>query len=311
MVHKHKYIFLKIVMRRLDVLDGSGYVFRAYYWFPELTDKDGHNVNAIYWFFRMLFKLWQRKPQEFVIAWDSPKKTKRKESYEWYKANRVKMPDDFKRQMRMIKDIVWELGIPFLEMPGYEADDIIATIVEQEIGTWSFEKWVCIVSSDKDLKQLLRDGVVQFDAMKVVESTVKSFTQEHWFTPTLLLDYLSLLWDASDNIPGVMGIGKKWAQQLVSTYGDLDSIYASLDAITGAMKQKLIDWKESAYLSRDLVTLMHVPDVPKETAQRSCDFDFEKMKAILVDKYWFASLDKMLVELKRQRQWWEQHSLFG
>ncbi len=297
-------------MRRLDVLDWSWYVFRAYYWFPELTDKDWHNVNAIYGFFRMLFKLWQRKPHEFVIAWDSPKRTIRKEKFEEYKANRVKMPDDFKWQMRMIKDIVDELNIPFLEMPWYEADDIIATIVEQEIGEWSFEKWVCIVSSDKDLKQLLRDWVVQFDAMKVLETNTKSFTQEHWFGPTLLLDYLSLLGDASDNIPWVMGIGKKWAQKLVSTYWNLDSIYAAIDEITWVTKQKLIDWKESAYLSKELVTLMHVPDIKAKHDEWSCNYDFEKMKSVLVDKYWFTSLEKILIDLKKQRQWWEQHSLF-
>lgn len=104
-------------MKKLYVLDGSGYVFRAYYGLPELHDADGHNVNAIFGFFRMLFKLWQEKPDYFVIAWDAPVKTVRKELDENYKANRTKMPDEFKRQMGMIKELVAQLAIPAEEIP--------------------------------------------------------------------------------------------------------------------------------------------------------------------------------------------------
>lgn len=299
-------------MSNLFVLDGSWYVFRAYYWLPELTDKDWHNVNAIFWFFRMLFRLWQKKPDSFVIARDSPKKTIRKEKNENYKANRVKMPDDFKRQMRMIKDLVEQLGIPALECPWYEADDIIWSIVEQKTQTYIPGTGVTIVSSDKDLKQLLREWVKQFDAMKNITTTEKMFIEEYWFKPIEMIDYLSLLWDASDNIPWVMGIGKKWAWQLVSTYGNLDAIYDNLDALSDSVRQKLENWKESAYSSREMVQLMDVPDVSVEGQEEGwkCDYDFDTMKSVLVDTYEFASLWKVIEELKKQWQWGEQLSLF-
>jgi len=288
-------------------------VFRAYYGFPELTDKDWHNVNAIYGFFRMLFKLRQKKPDSFMIARDSPKRTIRKDMDENYKANRVKMPDDFKWQMRMIKDLVEELWIPAMECPGYEADDIIGTIVEQKTENYIPGTWVTIVSSDKDLKQLLREWVKQFDAMKYATTDEKAFVEEYGFKPKEMVDYLSLLWDASDNIAGVMWIGKKWAWQLVSTYGSLDAIYENLEELSEGMRNKLIAWKESAYASKDMVLLMNVPDVNTWANEESwkCSYDFDTMKTILVDTYWFTSLWKIIDDLKKQWQWGEQLSLFG
>lgn len=303
------HLWYTYCMRKLELLDGSWYVFRAYYGFPPLSNEAGQNVNAVYGFFRMLFRLWKRRPDEFMIAWDSPKKTLRKEQFEDYKANRVSMPDEFKWQMRTIKDLVEQLWIHFLEVPWYEADDIIATVVEQEIGDGSFEKAITIVSSDKDLKQLLRDGVTQFDALKNIESTAWSFLEEHNFSPILLLDYLSLVGDASDNVPGVMWIGKKWAQKLIETYWSLDEIYASLDQIQWATKQKLIDGKDSAYLSKELITLMQVPALDM-SSDWSCSFDFELMHRVLVDEHKFTSLAPMIADLKKQRQWWQQYSLF-
>lgn len=296
-------------MRKLEVLDWSWYVFRAYYWFPDLTNEDGQNINAVYGFFRMLFTLWKRRPDEFVIAWDSPKKTKRKQYFADYKANRPKMPDDFKWQMQLIKQLVKELEIHHLEIPWYEADDIIATIVEHEIGEWCHHKSVTIVSSDKDLKQLLRDGVTQFDALKNIETTKEAFIQHHKFTPPQLRDYLSLVWDSSDNIPWVRGIGKKWAQKLIEQYGSIDNIYEHIDEIQGATQTKLKEGIDNAYLSRKLIDLMDVPDLQVED-NWTCAFDFERMEAILVDKYQFWSLQKMIDDLRKQRQWWQQYSLF-
>ncbi len=176
------YFFL--FMKTFVILDGSGYVFRAYYGLPELHDKDGHNVNAIFGFFRMLFKLWQRKPDYFAIAWDAPVKTVRKEMDETYKANRTKMPDEFKWQMGMIKELVGQLHIPAEEIPGYEADDIIGTLAWQ-VGHDTAQYPECavqIVSSDKDLKQLVRtDCVTMYDTMKYVTTTESSFRESYGF----------------------------------------------------------------------------------------------------------------------------------
>ncbi len=136
-----------------------------------------------------------------MIARDAPTRTARKEINEEYKSNRVSMPDEFQWQMTMIKELVAQLQIPSLEMPGFEADDIIATVAK------TYQKRndmnVKIVSSDKDLKQLITDGVVMFDAMKNITTDQKSFQQEYGFHPSSMLDYLTLVGDSSDNIKGV------------------------------------------------------------------------------------------------------------
>lgn len=295
--------------KQLYILDGSGYVFRAYYGMPPLTDREWRNVNAVYGFFRMLFKLWQRKPEKFIIAWDAKAKTKRKEQYEEYKANRTKMPDEFHYQMRLIKHLVEAIGISALEMPGYEADDIIGTLAQSEVQ--HEDVWVTIVSSDKDLKQLVTERVTMFDAMKDMTTTPKSFLLNNGYEAPLIVDYLSLVWDASDNISGVRWIGKKWASTLVQTYGDLDTIYANIDKIKGAIKQKLIDGKESAYHSKGLIKLMDVPEIHDMPIPWSVTFDFAKMQQVLVEEHGFTSLEKLIIGLKKQWQAGEQLGLFG
>ncbi|MDP2670408.1 MAG: hypothetical protein Q8O99_05825 [bacterium] len=160
------------------ILDGSGFVFRAYYALPELHDTEGRNTNAIFGFFRMLLKLLDHKPTYFVIARDSPVKTIRKEQFETYKANRVQMPDEFRRQMGRIHELVEEINIPAVKVGGYEADDLIGVLVQNSIGHVDD---TCIVSSDKDIKQLLQPGVHVYDPGKDVLCDVAQFQQEYGF----------------------------------------------------------------------------------------------------------------------------------
>lgn len=257
----------------------------------------------------MLFKLRQRKPEKFLIAWDARAKTKRKEQYEEYKANRTKMPNEFHYQMQLIKQLVEEIWISALEMPWYEADDIIGTLAQSEIQ--HEDVGVVIVSSDKDLKQLVTDRVMMFDAMKDIETTPDSFFHANWYEAPLIVDYLSLVGDASDNISGVRWIGKKWASELVKKYGGLNNIYAHIEEITGAIKQKLIDGKEAAYHSKWLIELMDVPEIHDMEIPWSVTFDFARMEEVLVKKHGFTSLQKLIDGLKKQRQGGEQLGLFG
>lgn len=295
-------------MRNFFILDGSWYLFRAYYALPELNDKDWNNVNAIYGFFRMMFKLLQKKPDNFVIAWDSPVKTIRHQQYENYKINRPPLPDNFKRQIWQIKEIVDKLKIPYIQMPWYEADDIIHCIVKN---CWAQLTTYTIVSSDKDLKQLLWPNVVFFDAMKNLIITKEDFILENWFDPVHILDYLSLVGDSSDNIPWVNWIWKKTAQDLVSKYGNLDNIYANIESITGAAKEKLITWKDIAYKSKDLITLYQVPGMEcVRLEEYKPNFDFDKFKQVLIEQYNFASMDKHIEELKKNYKGGQQASLF-
>lgn len=294
-------------MKQLYILDGSGYVFRAFYGLPALTNSDGQQVHAIYGFFRMLFKLWQRKPNYFCIAWDSPTQTIRKDTFEDYKANRIQQPDEFKRQMRMIKELVKELNIPFLEMPGYEADDIIASLICTQRPEFGYT----IVSSDKDLKQLVREDVVQYDAMKEKTTTVELFWDEYKFAPEHMIDYLSLVGDSADNIKWVPGIGPKSAADLVQKYQTIENIYAHIDEITGAVKEKLVQWKESALQSKHLIGLWQVPGMEGyKIDELHFEVDAKHFEEVLINQRKFASLQPFINELKKNQYSGQQASLF-
>lgn len=291
------------------ILDGSWFVFRAYYGLPALHDREGHNVNAIYGFFRMLLKLVEQKPKHFVIARDSPVKTIRKEQFVTYKANRTQMPDEFKWQMSMIHQITDELRIPALQVPGYEADDIIATLTLQSVGNVDE---VRIVSSDKDIKQLIQPWVVVYDPSKDVVTDESFFVQEFGFTPGQYLDYLSLIGDSADNVPGVSGIWPKTALTLIQTYGSLEAIYDHLDDISGSIAEKLRVGQLQGQESKHLISLMVVPDVEWKTmSQYVWTPDFAHISSVLVDTYHLHSLESLITSLKKQWQWGEQLSLFG
>lgn len=295
-------------MKKFFILDWSWYLFRAYYAVPELNDKNWNNINAVYGFFRMLFKLLQQKPDNFVIAWDSPTKTKRHEIFEQYKINRPILPDNFKWQIWLIKDIIGQIKIPYQQIPWYEADDIISCFVnncEQKDIIFT------IISSDKDLKQLLSDNVIFYDAMKNIIINVNSFIKENWFHPKNIIDYLSLVWDSSDNIPWVKWVWKVSAQQLILKYWNLKNLYNHLDDIATSLKQKLIAWQDIAFASYDLIKLYQIEHINKiEANDYKINLDFKLIKEILVDKYNFISIEKNINELKKELQKPSQDSLF-
>ncbi len=300
--------------KTFTILDGSWFVFRAYYGMPPLEDEQWRPVQAIFGFFRMLFKLMQQKPDYFAIARDSPQQTIRKEQFSEYKANRTKLPDEFKYQMWSIKKIVEECNIPFFEAPGYEADDIIGTLVNPNPVLSGAQGDLCykIVSSDKDLKQLITENITVYDGMKDEETNLERFRLEYDYEPLLIVDFLSLVWDASDNIKWVPGIGKKWAEKLVKQYGDLDNIYAHLDEITWSTKTKLEDWKTDAYNSKALIQLMAVPTLTKVDVENTkFSLDFSHMESVLVDKRKFSRLQKSIKELKKEVDGGKQLGLFG
>lgn len=295
-------------MKNFYILDGSWYLYRAYYALPDMINSEWRNVNAIYWFIRMVMKLFQDKPDYFTIAWDSPSKTIRHEKFEQYKANRPKIPDDFKDQINLTKILINELWISFVEQPWYEADDIIATLVNSH--KWSGSN-IRIVSADKDLKQLLQDNVVFFDPLKNLVIDQFSFEKEAGYKPINIVDYLSILWDASDNVPWVKWVWKKWADDLIRKYGDLDSIYANIDQIVWSIKQKLIDSKDLAYQSKELIKLYDVPWVADLSMDKfHTNLDCNKFKSILIDKYGFKSMEKGINDLKQLYKIWQQWTLF-
>ena len=298
-------------MKKFFIIDGSGFLYRAYYAFPEMLNEKWENYNVIFWFFRMMLKIFAEKPDYFVIARDAPTKTHRHEIYPEYKANRTKAPDDFKVQIPVIQDIVTKLKIPSLVMPWYEADDIIAACANNYKNNENIVSY--IYSSDKDLKQLLDkdNNVFIFDAMKWTKTTTKEFLQEYMFEPKYILDYLSLVWDGADNIKWVPGIGPKWASELIIKYQTIENVYDHINELSPWMQNKLIEWKESAFHSKKLIELEEVPELDNLNLEEfNLDIDFPDYKKVLIEEYWLKGINKTLDELKNKYYMPTQDSLF-
>ena len=296
-------------MKQLYLLDGSGFIFRAYHGLNELTDTQGRNINALYGFVRMLMKLLEQWPDYFIVCRDSPKPTFRKQEFDGYKAQRPSLDDNFKRQISQIKICIDQLHIPTRELAWYEADDLIASIIHQYQSD-SFLHFT-IVSGDKDLKQLISSQVTHYDQMKEVKTTPTQFVQEYWFEPHQLLDYLSLLGDNSDNIPGVHGIGEKTAKSLIRQYGNLDTIYQCINHISPILQTKLIAGKESAYQSQHLIRLYHAPEeMIQSLAHYQFKPNYDLMYKVLVRDYQMNSLQKAITALQKALLAPKQTSLF-
>lgn len=296
-------------MKRLAVIDGSGFMFRARYAFPPLLDREGKNMNVVYGFARMMLKLIQEEMDYFVIARDSPVKTKRHEAFEDYKGTRKKLEDEFKIQIPLVKQLIEELGIPSVIAPGYEADDIIGTIVRQF--ETQKELKIQVFSSDKDLKQLLKPNITVIDPLKNQETTLQDFEKEWNFQPPSIVDYLALIGDSADNIRGVPWIWPKKALDLIQKFGTIENIYQKLDQIHGELKNLLVQGKEDAYFSKQLIELMQVPELdlrPLEDYRLS--LDLEKWEKKLIGERAFPAFKKFFDEWKKKKSQPQQLGLF-
>lgn len=244
---------------KIYVIDGYSFVFRAYHSMPPLTNQLGQPVGAVYGFTSMLFKIiTDFKPTHAVVTFDSGGKTFRHELYKEYKAHRPEVPEDLITQFPLVRQAVEAMNLHTLEKQGFEADDLIATIVNKS----DQSDEVVIVSSDKDLMQLICERVKMYDSMKDKFITKNQVFEKFGVGPEKVLDLLALVGDSSDNIPGVPGIGPKTAAELLNSYGDLEGIYAHLDNIKQAKrKETLENNKNAAFLSRSLVTLDHNVDL--------------------------------------------------
>ena len=241
------------------LVDGSGYIFRAYHALPPLNRKsDGLQVNAVLGFCNMLWKLLRdmkegERPTHLAVVFDKSEQTFRTEFYPEYKANRSAPPDDLIPQFGLIREAVHAFDIPCLEQGGFEADDLIATYVREacELGATA-----TIVSSDKDLMQLVNDCVVMYDTMKDKKIGIPEVIEKFGVPPDKVIEVQSLIGDSTDNVPGVPGIGVKTAAQLIGEYGDLETLLARAGEIKQEKRrQSLIDNADKARLSKRLVTL--------------------------------------------------------
>jgi len=235
------------------LIDGSGYIFRAYYALPPLTRKsDGLPTGAVSGFCSMLFKLLEdsksnqnlQKPTHFAVIFDSARQTFRNEIYSDYKANRSEAPDDLAPQFEYIRKSVLAFNLPSVDLPNYEADDLIATYVEKILKKGAK---VTIVSSDKDLMQLYKKGVRIFDPMKNKFISEDDIINKFGVDASKVIDVQSLAGDSSDNVPGVPGIGVKTAADLINEYGNLENLLKNADKIKqNKRRESLIQNKDKA-----------------------------------------------------------------
>ncbi len=256
------------------LIDGSGYIFRAYYALPPLTRKsDGLPTGAVSGFCSMLFKLLEdsksdqnlEKPTHFAVIFDSARKTFRNQIYSDYKANRSEAPDDLAPQFEYIRKSVLAFNLPSVDLPNYEADDLIATYVDQVLKKGAK---VTIVSSDKDLMQLYKKGVRIFDPMKNKFITDDDVIKKFGVDATKVIDVQSLAGDSSDNVPGVPGIGVKTAAELINKYGTLENLLNSAHEIKqNKRRETLLENKDKALISKKLVTLDHKSPVKRELTE--------------------------------------------
>jgi DNA polymerase-1 len=241
------------------LVDGSSYIFRAYHALPPINRKsDGLQLNAVFGFCNMLWKLLrdmspEERPTHLAVIFDKSEKTFRTEMYPDYKAHRPDPPDDLRPQFKFIREAVQAFDLPCLEQDGFEADDLIATYVREACAAGAT---ATIVSSDKDLMQLVTDCVVMFDTMKDKRIGRAEVMEKFGVPPEKVIEVQALIGDSTDNVPGVPGIGVKTAAQLIGEFGDLETLLAR----TGEIKQEkrrqaLIDHAENARLSKKLVTL--------------------------------------------------------
>ncbi|MFC1566394.1 DNA polymerase I [bacterium] len=235
------------------IIDGTAYIHRAFHALPPLNTSIGTPVNAVYGFIKMIIKIIQtNNPDYCIVCFDFPAKNFRHKMYKEYKATRKKMPDQMREQVPLVKKSVDAMGIASIELEGYEADDIIASLVEN-IDSNKFD--TVVISGDKDIFQLINDSVtvkaepknVTFDKQKVVE--------KFGVKPNQLNDYFALLGDSSDNIPGCKGIGKVTAGKLINEFNDIDTLLINLDKVPLTTRKKIIDSKDNLIMSRTLVKL--------------------------------------------------------
>ena len=278
------------------LIDGSGYIFRAYYALPPLSRKsDGLPTGAVSGFCSMLFKLLEdskskdnlQKPSHFAVIFDSARKTFRNDIYKDYKANRSEAPDDLAPQFEYIRKSVLAFNLPSVELINYEADDLIATYTDKILKNGAK---VTIVSSDKDLMQLYKKGVRIYDPMKNKFITDEDVHKKFGVEAHKIIDVQALAGDSSDNVPGVPGIGIKTAAELINKYGNLEKLLNSANEIKqNKRRETLIENKDKALISKQLVTL-------KNDAPTDRDLNEFKLKDIDKDK-----LYKFLREMEFNR----------
>ena len=282
-----------INLSHLYLIDGSGYIFRAFYGLPAMTRSDGTPVNAVFGFCTMLFGLLEGNNADYLaVIFDAKRANFRNEIYPDYKANRADAPEDLRPQFPLIRKAVESFSVPAIELEGYEADDLIAAYAKS--GVEAGMK-VTVMSSDKDLMQLVRPGVSLFDPVKNKPIGPTEVEAKFGVAPDRVVDVQALAGDSTDNVPGVPGIGVKTAAELIRTYGDLETLLARAGEIKQPKRrQLLLDHAEDARISRRLVLLdeMAPQPAPLEDLKRK-KLDRDLLRGFLVEQEFSRLLNRL------------------
>ena len=245
-------------MKKLMIIDGSSLLFRAFFALPPLKSALGTPTNAVYGFLTMLIKLYEEiNPDYIAVAFDKGRQTFRTEMYSEYKGNRPDAPEDLRPQFSLIQDVLKALGICVIEEEGFEGDDILGSL-SKKFGTP--EMAVQIITGDRDNLQLVTEHSHVFLTKKgisdMLEVTLDNMEELYGYGPDKVIEMKALMGDSSDNIPGVPGVGEKTALKLITEYGNLESVYDHIEDISGKkLKERLIENKDLAFLSRELATI--------------------------------------------------------
>ena len=285
------------MFKKLVILDGNALVHRAYHALPPFKTKKGQLVNAVYGFTSIVFRLIQDlKPDYLVATFDLPGPTFRHAEYQEYKAKRVKPPQELYDQFPLIKEIVKALEIPIYEKKGFEADDLIGTIVHK-VAKQKIKS--VIVTGDLDTLQLINKYVNVYTPKGIKETIVydiEAVKKRYGLNPNQMIDYKGLRGDPSDNIPGVPGVGEKTATELIKEFGSLEKLYQALETsdLNPKLKARLLEYKEDAFFSQKLVTIKK--DVPFDFNLTKCRWGkFNHSKVVkLLKKLEFRSLIERL-----------------
>jgi len=276
----------------LYLVDGSSYIYRAYFAIRHLSSPKGFPTNALYGFTQMLLKLIKdRKPGHVAVVFDLGRQTFRTELYPEYKANRAAMPDDLVPQIGPIKEMVRAFNIPVLEKQGFEADDIIGTIAREceESGMD-----VVVVTGDKDLMQIVTANVTLLDTMKDKASGIPEVLERFGVEPERVVEILGLAGDTSDNIPGVPGVGEKTALKLIQEFGSLDALLERVGEVKGKTGERIRDFADQARLSRKLATIDRNTPIEYRYEDLAVSPPDTKRLADLFREYGFTTLMKEL-----------------
>ncbi|RJP74520.1 MAG: DNA polymerase I [Candidatus Abyssobacteria bacterium SURF_17] len=267
--------------KKIYLIDGHSYAYRAFHAIRQLTDSSGLALNAVYGFTRMLLKLMKdEQPGYIAVAFDTPGKTFRHEMYEEYKANRAEQPEEMRHQIPLIKEVVEAFNIRTFELAGYEADDVLATLAKKAADE-GIE--AVIVTGDKDMLQLVSDNIKVLNPHKEnLLYDAEAVKQRFGVGPEQMRDLLGMAGDPTDNVPGVPGIGPKTAAELLNEYRTIENIFEHVDEIKGPKRREnLRQNKDLALLSRELVSI--VSDVPLEIDLEACktrEYDSEKLAEV-------------------------------